>query len=690
VFPLCLGKTLYWGDIALYFSPMLEFERTVLQAGKLPLWNPYILGGQPFVGNPQIGWLYPTNLLLPFVSVGNYLSLVSVLHLWLAGVWMRLYLRQRRLSETAALCGSLAFMGCDAVVSRLQFPPMVMAVCYLPLMLYAIDRLVARRDRWAMPILTLAFALCILAAHAQVTYLIVLTCLLYALMRILRCPRAVSFGYAGRILLCGMMGVWLCVPYLLPVIELLRHSPRQELTAANVDRFVMEPQHLMNFVVPHFTGHPAQGNYWGENTAWEPSCFMGWLPLIFAVLTLRIRRRFVWFWWAVASVSLWLSFGTSGGLFWIVYYAVPGISIFHDPARFLILVSFAIAVLCAVGVEDMLKRKAYLAIGNREIVPHEMKFLAEGAVAPNRAARSIRNWSACVLLGTALPIGLLAWQWNPAVREQGTGNRGQDNTQRLTYFPRYAQVWKPLITEGYRDYGADDEIFLHVLERSRLPNLNMNSGELSQSGYEPVPIRHATDFDGLLRLAFELGEPNFDVLLAARGVSAVITERGELLPLPETFGWLVRTLQRVDGNLRAAAAVTAPDFNPFQEAIVSDGLPANWQNQENEDEGTESVESIGKRPLDWKWRVNTGGKAAFLVMPLTYYVGWHAEVDGTPTAVYRTNLASMGVVVPAGSHEVVLRYEPQLFRIGVFLGGAAWSVFAAWMAALWRRKTIHR
>src|SRR5579871_3906516 len=61
--PLFLGRRLYWGDILLYFEPMQRFAHDVLQSGRLPLWNPYLLCGQPYLGNPQMGVFYPLNLL---------------------------------------------------------------------------------------------------------------------------------------------------------------------------------------------------------------------------------------------------------------------------------------------------------------------------------------------------------------------------------------------------------------------------------------------------------------------------------------------------------------------------------------------------------------------------------------------------------------------------------------------------
>ena len=62
--PWLTGQVFYWGDTGSYFLPLHQFLRRELLAGRLPLWNPFMLCGTPFVGNPQMFPLYPTTALL--------------------------------------------------------------------------------------------------------------------------------------------------------------------------------------------------------------------------------------------------------------------------------------------------------------------------------------------------------------------------------------------------------------------------------------------------------------------------------------------------------------------------------------------------------------------------------------------------------------------------------------------------
>jgi hypothetical protein len=55
---------------------------------------------------------------------------------------------------------------------------------------------------------------------------------------------------------------------------------------------------------------------------------------------------------------------------------------------------------------------------------------------------------------------------------------------------------------------------------------------------------------------------------------------------------------------------------------------------------------------------------ALVVIAQAFYHNWHAFVDGKPVSILRANRAFQALEIPAGQHEVVLRYEDRAFRIG--------------------------
>jgi hypothetical protein len=57
-------------------------------------------------------------------------------------------------------------------------------------------------------------------------------------------------------------------------------------------------------------------------------------------------------------------------------------------------------------------------------------------------------------------------------------------------------------------------------------------------------------------------------------------------------------------------------------------------------------------------------EGGLLVLSEIFYPGWKAFVDGTETAIYRTDYNLRGVYLPAGSHHLVVRFEPESFERG--------------------------
>ncbi len=72
-------------------------------------------------------------------------------------------------------------------------------------------------------------------------------------------------------------------------------------------------------------------------------------------------------------------------------------------------------------------------------------------------------------------------------------------------------------------------------------------------------------------------------------------------------------------------------------------LPPNGSSQ------SDGVDVVEYRPSSLVLRVTTASPS-LLVLAESYYPGWRAWVDGRPTAIYRTDMAFRGVVMPPGMH----------------------------------------
>ena len=280
------GQALYWGDTVRYFVPLAHFLRAQLRHGAFPLWDPQVFGGVPFLGNPQVWPLYPTTLLLPLLPAPAFLTVGCVLHVFLAGVFSWLWLRRGHatLPFWPALLGAVCFMFGGYLVTKAQYPNMLQALAWTPLVLWRTERLAGTPGWGSAVALGAALGMQLLAAHAQITLYTLYLALADGLFCLAAFPARRLLptlgGAAGATLLAAALscGQWL------PILAARRLANRQDLSLAGVDRLHLSPVELTNFALPWRYGSPLRGDYVGPGAFWETACYAGILALVLALV----------------------------------------------------------------------------------------------------------------------------------------------------------------------------------------------------------------------------------------------------------------------------------------------------------------------------------------------------------------------------------------------------------------------
>ncbi|MCU0522018.1 MAG: hypothetical protein MUF84_15170 [Anaerolineae bacterium] len=102
-------------DLASMFRIWLDFAKSALRAGELPLWNPYLFSGTSFVSDPQPSIFYPPTWLALALPTPRALGLIIILHVWWSMVGAVQWLRSETdrsglpLSWSGALAGASVF-----------------------------------------------------------------------------------------------------------------------------------------------------------------------------------------------------------------------------------------------------------------------------------------------------------------------------------------------------------------------------------------------------------------------------------------------------------------------------------------------------------------------------------------------------------------------------------------------------
>ncbi|HLJ56525.1 MAG TPA: YfhO family protein [Chthonomonadaceae bacterium] len=714
--PLVAGRALYWGDILLYFEPMQQFARKELLAGRLPLWNPYIACGQPFTGNPQMDVFYPGTLLLFLLPAWLCISVNTIVHLYLCGAFMYLFIRRWTVRTAPAIAGALVYMGGAHLLGRLQFPPMVQTAAYFPLLFATLDWNVDRPCIRSWLALAVTVAATLAAAHTQVAFLAFTSGAIYAFMRLWRrgaaagstspaanasAPNGIARAFrdaATTLVRCAplaaaaLTGLALAAAYLLPAAQLIHESAREKMTVSQANRFFADAPHLLAVLFPRFTGHPATRDFWARGNAWEPAWFVGWAPLLFAgYAAMRcLREQLVRFWLVIGMIGFWLGFGISGGLYWLAFYSVPGLGSFHDPARCLLWTTVSVSILTAVGFDAIQLRTRLHGRGPA--------LIGLGLI----AAPLI--WFSTDWLPTTAPANL---SLQPAGLESMRSIAGPDRIVA----PANALYWKRVIGDGYIDYGSGDRRAIQRAVNTLISNIDMRNGLESASAYEPVQVGGFAAMDNMMAIALQRRDPSLTRLLEITDARLVLLPRTGMTPAPGIRAetgfpaggtplsawtptkpisrcWMTRRAERVEGRTRLVGALSSPDFDPRIVTLVSTGDSGAAPEIAALERIARHLATAGRstyrsdRPGRAEVAADAGPSSAMLVISSTAYPGWKATVDGVPAPLYCADGLVTGVALPPGQHHVELKYLPDGLRVGGYISLMTLSTLVA--AVVWR------
>ena len=169
-------------DPVLQFQPWLEFNRTMIRNGRLPLWNGHSGCGTPHLANGQSAVFDPFHLLAYLGSTPHAYAWIAAGRLWMAGLGMFLLARSWKLGFWGRWFAGLAFPFCGFLVVWLLFPVTAVAI-WMPWLFLAIDGVFHAPRGRSTGSLAVVVALVIFGGHIQTSAHVLLAGGLYALAR---------------------------------------------------------------------------------------------------------------------------------------------------------------------------------------------------------------------------------------------------------------------------------------------------------------------------------------------------------------------------------------------------------------------------------------------------------------------------------------------------------------------------
>ncbi|RAQ94427.1 hypothetical protein [Thermogemmatispora tikiterensis] len=627
-------------DLVVSHWPMvLELQRTVAQAHRFPLWNPYFGGGLPLGADPLAALFYPPTQLVHFFSLRNYFFVLMTLHFFWAGLGTLLLARRvLALPRWPALVAAISYMATPRLISHLGagHVTIMQTVCWYPWLALTTWATVRQPLRWG-PALALCVAMTLLAGHPQMAYyglLMLATVAAWLLLQQARQEgwRPALFSATGLLVACSL-GVALAGIHLLPLLELMRYSTRA---------YALHPKDQITLTqfLHSLVNEPPLG--W---ITWEGMVAPGLSVLCLAVFGFVSRMRKTWPLVLGVVLVASLAMGQASWVYLVAHYVLPGFDRFRGLARIWFLGLLGLALLAGLGASTLTQalrrqsRVASLAVGVLLLA-----LVATNLVLLDQRYSQVGSVS---LITRPSRVALAAQQLAGNGRIYGV----QENIPQLTAAElelRLADGADPLLIGAYVQYMDRAGGYYSTGYQQRVP-------------YDAPWVQPDPRLLGLLHVTVLVSKrPLQDShLLLAGKIDGTFLYRNSLDAGPAYL-------------LRPGSNGQLPSLDHYQL------LPATIQLLRLQDDEQSFRETSA-----------TGG---YLVVATTAYPGWIALLDGQRVPVQSFAGLMPAIRVGPGTHTLSYLYRPASVLRGAALAALGLLTLLLWLAGwqLYRRGRLPR
>lgn len=210
-------------------------------------------------------------------------------------------------------------------------------------------------------------------------------------------------------------------------------------------------------------------------------------------------------------------------------------------------------------------------------------------------------------------------------------------------------------TGYYRVFNAGGDAFLEAIT-SYYHN--------SIGGYHAAKLRIYQD---LAENQFNKQQLNMPVLnmLNAKYITFPDQRSGQKMAQqnPGALGpaWLVKAIRYVPGPKEEMSALD--NFSPADTAIVQQSYKSQIPFEPQWDSAA-SISLVSNKNDIINYRFNAGSNQFAVFSEIFYDAGWKAFIDGKETPIVKVNYVLRGLPVPAGTHNIEFRFEPQGYYTG--------------------------
>jgi len=373
-YPVFRGEVLFFGDNLSLKLPNAIYAAVRLREGVLPLWNPYLFAGIPFLADISTAVFYPFSLFFLVLDPFWALTVVTIMSVFLAGVSFFLFVKELGMSRIAAFSSAMTFMFSATILHYTSYLPLLSSSIWLPFTFLAFYKAIARGSTLWSVVAAFSLALQIFGGHPQpVLYTLVLLFSYWLFFSKVR-----SWNRLKPVLLLFGLAFGVTAVVVLPALELARLSTRSSMDFVTATGDSLHPVLLLRLFLPNLFDQPQVGMTWGP--AWrhvaDNTGYLGILTFVILFLSAKRiflrretpKRRLFLFFLGAACTSLILALGRYTPIYQILFTLIPFFRVFRGPAEALLPFSLSMAVCGGIAFDEVKKRGLSFVAARRLLI----------------------------------------------------------------------------------------------------------------------------------------------------------------------------------------------------------------------------------------------------------------------------------------------------------------------------------
>ena len=687
-------------DLYTQMFPYRQALREHIARGEWPLWDPYVLCGQPLAAIAQPAAYSPFTLIALLLPVALSFTFTASIAFFIAALSLFLFARELGCRESASLFGAAGWAFASAISFFILWP-LAMTWVLLPFVLFATRRIVRDPSARSAALLTVALTLLILAGHPESVLHVLSVGVVYGVYEIARVKNRA--GVIGLALVSGAITLLLCAIYLLPFADAVPQ------TGQYVARKMIESQPIVDTpAMEMFVRFSTDFFITAETRTWKTfeagsvspgTVGVGSVILAAAIYALwRSRRAEKWFFGGL------LLFCILAHLQWPplqhILLRLPLFKITIND-RYAFAAACILAILGAIGIEELCARNDRQAFAATSTIVLVVITFGSLALESHHLTINAFPWGdfrlfadvallavASLMIALRMPLRIAAPALVALVLLQRTM---QESAVYPTLPARSAYPSNPYL-EPLRDIREPFRIIGHGM--ASVPETNAFYGVEDARGYSAMTLRemfmtyplwciHQPVF---INRVDDLTRPFLSFLNIRFAIAGTYT--------PTPNGWHDVYSYR-HAHLMENEHVIDRAFVPhFIRIGYSEAQSLNQMMKETDfrerawiaakmspHEDANGTGDVDIARTKYGFMIDaTMQNDGWIVVSEPSWKGWRAYIDGRRIQHQIANVAFLGIYVPKGTHKVRLIYMPRSFVIGRTITFVTMAALLLWFS----------